>query len=105
MVAPKSPWSRLSSSCEETDSTIPPPPKKKPAIFFSEHFMAAIHEEGCFEKSILKHFHVCNGLSDDDVGEGGVCRGTPTVFQKIRPGERWFQKPAISLRQKFGGLP
>ena len=43
--------------------------------------MAARHEEGCYEKNILKHFHACKGLSNDDVG---AARGT--VFQEIRPG-------------------
>ena len=32
-----------------TDSTIAPPPK--PAIFFYERFMAARHEERCYENS------------------------------------------------------
>ena len=44
--------------------------------------MAARHEEGCYERSILKHFHACKGLSND--GVGGVVRGN--VFQEIRPG-------------------
>ena len=35
--------------------------------------MAARHEEGCDGKSILKHFHICEGLSNDDIG---VARGT-----------------------------
>ena len=48
-----------------TDSTIAPPPK--PAILFNERFIAARHEEGCYEKSILKSFHGCKGLSNVEV--------------------------------------
>ena len=43
--------------------------------------MAARHEEGCYEKSILKHFHAFKGLSNDDVGSA-----RDTVFQETRPG-------------------
>ena len=58
-----------------TDSTIAPPPN--PAIFCNERFMAGRHEERCCEKNVLTQFHVCKGLSNDDVG---AARGT-TVFQ------------------------
>ena len=59
--------------------------------------MAARHEEGRYEKSILKHFLGCEGLSDDDVG---AARGT--VFQEIRP-DVLVSKPAISLKKSWGG--
>ena len=70
-----------------TDSTIvappnpPPPPPREPAIPFNERFMAARHEEGCYENNFCKYVLVCKGLSNDDIE---VARGT--VFQKIRPG-------------------
>ena len=61
-----------------TDSTIAPPKK---AIFFNERFMAARHEEECYEKITLTHFHACKGLSNDD-----AVAASGTVFQEIRQG-------------------
>ena len=46
---------------------IAPPPKT--AISFNERFVAARHEEGCYEKK--KRFVcslACEGLSNDEVG-------------------------------------
>ena len=60
--------------------------------------MAARHEDGCYETSILKHFHACKGLSNDDVG---VTRST--VFQEIRPGAGF--KTGEFVKEKLGGLP
>ena len=45
---------------------------------------------------VLKHFHVREGLSNDDVG---AVRGT--VFLKDIAGEL-VSKPAISLKKKLG---
>ena len=60
--------------------------------------MAARHKEGCYEKSILKHFHACKGLSNDDIG---AARGT--VFQEIRPGAGFktghFVKDKLAVRR------
>ena len=56
--------------------------------------MTARHEEECYEQSILNNFHVCEGVSNDDVG---VARGT-TVLQEIRP-DVLVSKPAISLKE------
>ena len=58
--------------------------------------MAARHEEGCYEKSILKQFHVCKGLSNDDVG---AARGT--IFQEIRPGAGF--KTGDFVKEMLGG--
>ena len=78
-----------------TDSSIAPPPK--PAILFNERFMAARHEEGCWdEKRILKHFRVCKGLSNDDVGAA-----SSTVFQEIRPGAA--SKTGDFVKEMLGG--
>ena len=61
--------------------------------------MSARHEEECYEKNILKHVLVCEGLSNDDVG---VARGI--VFQeKIRPGVGF--KTGDFVQEKLGGLP
>ena len=60
--------------------------------------MAARHEEGCYEKSILKHFHVCKGLSSDDVGVARV-----TVFQEIRRGAGF--KTGDFVEANLEGLP
>ena len=74
-----------------------PPPKKNPAISFNERFVAARHEEGCYEKSILKKFHVCKGLSNDDVG---AARGT--AFREIRPVAGF--KTGDFVEEKLGGF-
>ena len=65
--------------------------------------MAARHEEGCYEKRILKHFHVCKGLlvvvlSNDDVGAGveGHRISGDTAGS-------WFQNRRFRSR-KVGGL-
>ena len=76
-------------------TTIAPPPK--PAIFFNGRFVAARYDEGCYEKNILKHFLVCKGLSNDDVG---VARGI--VFQEIRPGAGC--KTGDFVKEKLEGL-
>ena len=59
--------------------------------------MAARHEEGCNEKSILKLFRVCKGLSNDDVG---AARGA--VFQEIRPGAGF--RTGDFVNEKLWGL-
>ena len=61
-------------------------------------FMAARHEEGCYEKSILEQFHVRKGLSNDDVG---AARGT--IFQETRPGAGF--KTGDFVQEKLRGLP
>ena len=61
--------------------------------------MAASREEGCYEKSILKHFHVYKGLSNDDVG---VARGT--VFSGDTAGS-WSQNRRFRSTIVGGGLP
>ena len=79
-----------------------PPPQ--PTMFFNERFiiiiiiiiMAALHEEGCYEKSIHTNCFVCKGLSNDDVGAE---RGT--VFQEIRPGAVF--KTGGFVKEKLGG--
>ena len=43
-----------------------PPPKS--AISFNERFMAARHEEDCYEIKVSIYFLVRNGLSNNDVG-------------------------------------
>ena len=48
------------------------------------------------KKNILKHFLVCIGLSNDDVG---VARGT--VFQEIRPGAGF--KTGDFVEKSWGG--
>ena len=58
--------------------------------------MAARHEEWCYEKSILKHFHACKYLSNDDVG---AARGT--VFQEIRAGAGL--ETVDFVKEKLGG--
>ena len=78
---------------ETTGSTIAP---SRNGDFFNEHFMAARHEEGCYEKSILTYFHVCIGLSSDVVG---AAKGT--VFQEIRPGAGF--KTGDFVKEKLGG--
>ena len=60
--------------------------------------MAGRHEERCYEKTILTQFHVCKGLSDDDVGAARV-----TVFQETRPGAGF--KTGDFVKEKLGGLP
>ena len=59
--------------------------------------MAARHEEGCYEKNILKNVLVCEGLSNDDVG---VARGI--VFQEIRP-EAGFKTGDFVKEKGVGG--
>ena len=61
--------------------------------------MATRHEEGRCEKNILKRFHVCKGLSNDDVG---AARGT--VVKEIRRGAD-FKSGYFSLKKSWGGLP
>ena len=46
------------------------------------------------------YFRVCKSLTIDDVGEGGVCRGTPPYFRRCD--RELVLKPAISLK-KVGG--
>ena len=58
--------------------------------------MAARHEEGGYEKNILKHFFACKGLSNSDVGAA-----TGTVFQEIRAGVGF--KTGVFVKEKFGG--
>ena len=65
---------------------------------FNEHFMAARHEEACYEKSICIYYLVCGGLSIDDVG---VSRDT--VLQEMRPGAGF--KTGDFVKEKLGGLP
>ena len=77
-----------------TDSTIAPP---KPAIIIDERFKVCRNRNGFHEKPFLTHFHVCKGLSKDDVG---AARGT--VFQEIRP-EAGF-KTGDFVKQKLRGL-
>ena len=60
--------------------------------------MAARHEKGCYENSILKTFHACKGLSNDDVRVARVV----TVFQEIRPGAGF--KTGDFVIEKLGGL-
>ena len=65
-----------------TDSTTAPRPRPpaETSDIFDERFMAARHEEECYEKNIFTCFFVCKGLSNGDVR---VTRRT--VLQKIRP--------------------
>ena len=74
---------------------LPPP---KPAISFIERFIAARHEEGCYENNITLHFLACKGVSNGDVG---VARGT--VFQAIRLGAGF--KIGDFVKEKLRGLP
>ena len=60
--------------------------------------MAAGHEEGRYEKNILKHFHACKGLSNDDVGAT-----RDTVFREIRPGAGF--ETGDFVQEKLGVLP
>ena len=60
--------------------------------------MAARHEEGCCEASVLVYFLGRKDLSNDDVR---VARGT--VFQEIRPGAGF--KTGDLVKEKLGGLP
>ena len=78
------------------DSTTAPP--QKPLIFFNERFMAARHEEGCYENNISMCSLVCKEISEDDVG---VARGT--VSQETRPGAGL--KTGDFVKEKLGGLP
>ena len=58
--------------------------------------MAGRREEGCYEKTILTHVHVCKGPSNDDVG---AARGT--IFQEIRLGSCF--KTVDFVKEKLGG--
>ena len=60
--------------------------------------MAARHEEGCYEKNVLKHFLVRKGRSNDDAGAA-----RDTAFQEIRPGSG--SKTGDFVKEKLEGLP
>ena len=75
----------------KTGSTIAPPPK--PAIFSNERFMAARHEDGCYEVTNFICIFVCKGLSNDDVG---LAKEAP-YFRRY--GGILVSKPAISLKK------
>ena len=58
--------------------------------------MAGQREEECYENTILTHFHVCKGLSNDDVG---AAKGT--VLQEMRLGAGF--KTGDFVKGKPGG--
>ena len=80
-----------------TDSTIAPPQNQRFSST-NERFVAARHEEGCYEENIFIHCFVCKGLSNDDVG---VARGT--LFEEIRPDAGF--KTDDFVKENWGGIP
>ena len=77
-----------------SDPTIVPP---RPEIFFNERFMAARHDEGCYEKNIVTYF-AC--LQRTIKRRRGVGKGSPHFR---RYGRELVSKPAISLKKSWGG--
>ena len=82
-----------------TDSYYDSPPKK-PAISFNDRFMAARHEEGCYEKNKVYIFSCLQRKAYRTMTSGW--KGAP-YFQEIRPGAGF--KTGDFVKEKLGGLP
>ena len=64
--------------------------------------MAARHEEGCYEKINLKHFHVCKELLNDGRRDGEAHRISGDTAGIIKAG---FKTGDFVKEKGVGGLP
>ena len=86
------------SSDPRADSTIAPRPPK-PATFFNERFMAARHEEGCYEKHILTQ-RSCSQRAIETI------TSRPQGASRFkRYGRELVSKPATSLKESSEPRP